>query len=74
MSDEALIGKIDITKDRIIRALLCASGQHEAWERQNSWNARSDVVYLEIQSRMHDKVHCAVCKHCRLIYVRRRDE
>lgn len=74
MSGEELVGKIQITKDRIIRALLCASGEHEAWERKNSWNGQTNPVHMEINSLWHDEVHCAICKHCRLIYVRRRDE
>ncbi len=64
----------EAVKDRIKRALLCAIGQHEPWERRNVWNGGTDVVRMDIHSDMHDDVHCCVCKHCRTVYVRKRDE
>lgn len=69
-----LTTKQDITKAKIIRALLCASGEHEAWERVNVWDGDTDVVRLSIDSDMHAEIHCAVCKHCRTLYVRKRSE
>lgn len=74
MPEHNLLTKIDITRSRIIRALMCAAGLHEVWEQTNVWNGGTDVVRMAIQSDMHDRVFCAVCKHCRTIYVRRRNE
>lgn len=62
------------TRAKIVRALMCAVGEHEPWVRENVWNGAKEVVYLDVLSRMHADVHCCVCKHCRVVYVRKREE
>lgn len=75
MTTDALITKLDATREQIVRALLCAIGKHEAWEQDDACGYKhSRPVHLALQSDMHDRVHCAVCKHCRTLYVRRKDE
>ena len=67
--EHSIITKTESIKYKIVRALLCAAGRHEAWERINSWNGMLDPVHMDLNSDMHDDVHCAVCKHCRTLYV-----
>lgn len=70
-----LLTKIDITKTRIIQALTCAAGFHEPWERDVNYTlGRSAPVRFSLQSNGHGNVFCAVCRHCRAVYVRRKDE
>jgi hypothetical protein len=33
-----------------------------------------EPVRFEIPSRDHGPVHAAICRHCRVLYMRRRDE
>lgn len=72
---EEVVTKIEATKTRIIRALTCAAGYHEPWERYDNHGYRHPAkVFLDIMSNDHGEVYCAVCKFCRTIYVRKRDE
>ncbi len=59
-----------INAPRIVRALLCAAGLHDAWSQSNKWDGHVDVIRLTLKSAMHDDLQCGVCKHCRAIYVR----
>ncbi len=70
-----LTTKLDSIKARIARALMCATGHHEAWEQYVTYTyKRLEPVHMSIESDGHDEVHCAVCKHCRTVYVRRLEE
>lgn len=72
---KALATTRDAVKLKIIRALCCASGEHEPWEaisRCGYYEVRT--VHGEIETRDHGDLFVAVCRHCRTVYCRKRNE
>lgn len=60
---------------RMSRLLRCASGFHEPLIRPIAMGGViEEPVRFEIPSRDHGPVHAAICRHCRVLYMRRRDE
>lgn len=57
------------------RKQRCAIGDHEPLIRPiQIGGVIEEPIHMEIPSVDHGFVHCAVCKHCRVVYMRTRTE
>lgn len=56
------------------RRFDCEAGKHEPFETRNVWNGRVEPVHMSIETDRHGPAHFAVCKHCRVLYLRKASE
>ena len=55
--------------------MKCLAGEHVAWEQPVNYTiGRMEKVWPELRTDGHGTLHCEVCKFCRCLYVRSKNE